>query len=249
MVVDFHSHVINKIDDGAKDMEMSLAMLRKSHDAGVGAVVFTPHCYPSSSHDVDKFIEKRNSALKNFEDLPENTPKLYKYGCEVHLTGDISRFPNIRELLIGDTDYMLLEMPMGMWTDDVVENVYKLTLKGIKPIIAHNERNMHQSVQHRNALHDLDVLVQINAPSLMMREYKKDIDTLFGMGMVHVIGTDMHNLTSRPPCMDKAEKIIKKRYGSDCWEYLHNNACRILNGDVISYRDFVPFRKRGLFGK
>ncbi len=249
MVIDFHCHVLHGIDDGAKDMSISSNMLRKSYDMGVEAVVFTSHCYPTSARDVDKFLKKREKQLEHFCQEFEKAPKFYKRGCEVHLTGDISQIPNIRELCIEDTDYMLLEMPMKMWTDETVENVYKLTLMGIKPIIAHDERNMHQKMQLRNALYDLDVLIQINAPSLSMKEYKKEIDRLFAIGMAHVIGTDMHNLTSRPPCMDIAKKIIKKRYGMECWNYLHGNAERILKGETISYRDFKVFKKLGIFSK
>lgn len=256
MIVDFHSHLFNKIDDGAKCMADTTNMLRKSYHMGVDGVLFTSHCYPVSAEDVDRFLKKREYQMGYFRYEPRlddppfiEMPKFFFRGCEVHLTGDISRIPNIKELCIEDTDYMLLEMPMKMWTDETVENVYKLTLMGIKPVIAHEERNMHQRQNLRNALYDLDVLIQINAPSLSMKEYKKDIDRLFAMGMAHVIGTDMHNLTSRPPCMDTARKIIKKRYGAECWDYLHNNATRILEGGTISYRDFKSFKKLGLFSK
>ncbi len=256
MVIDFHCHVLNGIDDGAINMAMTTNMLRNSFNTGVEGIVFTSHCYPASARDVEKFINKRKKQLEYFRYAPElgdppfiNMPKFYKEGCEVHLTGDISKIPNIRELCIEGTDYMLLEMPMKMWTDETIENVYKLTLMGIKPIIAHDERNKHQKMELRNALYDQDVLIQVNAPSFMMREYKKELDRLFAIGMAHVIGTDMHNLTSRPPCMDKARRIIKKRYGTECWEYLHNNATRILEGETISYRDFKSFKKLGIFSK
>ena len=77
--------------------------------------------------------------------------------------------------------------------------------------------------------------------------YKKEIDKLMRIGIVHVIGTDMHNTSTRKPCMDKAEKRIKKRYGINCWEYMINNAERILNGESISYRDFKAFKKKTIF--
>ena len=250
MIVDFHTHLFNRIDDGADCMNTTKNMLHKSLHHGVDAVLFTSHCYPVSPEDIEKFLHKREKQKAYFRYKPEwgdepftDVPKMYFDGCEVHLTGDISRFPNIKDLCIEKTDYMLLEMPMKMWTDETVENVYKLTLKGIKPIIAHDERNVHQRMELRNALYELDVLIQINAPSLSMKEYKKDIDRLFSIGMAHVIGTDMHNLTSRPPCMEEARKIIKKRYGRECWQYLHNNATRILAGETISYRDLRSFKK------
>lgn len=250
MVVDFHSHSLFKFDDGPTDMNMAAHMQFESRRQGVDAVVFTSHCYPVSARDVDKFLERRQKQYAHFEVMEfENAPQFYPHGCEVHLTGDISQIPNIRKLCIEDTSYMLLEMPMKLWSDETIENVYKLTVMGIRPIIAHDERNMHQRPQHRNALHDLDVLVQINAPSLMMKEYRRELDRLFEIGMAHVIGSDMHNITTRPQCMQKAGEIIGRRYGAECWEYLHDNATRILAGETISYREFRCFKKRGLFSK
>ncbi len=247
MVYDFHSHVLPAVDDGAKSVDISAQMLKKSAGTGVDAVLLSSHCYPNSENDIEKYINLRNEAMASLPDDSE-FPQLYK-GCEVHLTGDLSRFSNIDKLCIENTRYMLLEMPVSQWKDTTLDNVYKLTLKGILPIIAHDERNMHQRAELRNALYDLDVLIQINAPSLRMRQFRKEIDRLMRIGMAHVIGTDMHNMTSRKPCMDSAKKIVEKRYGKGCWEYLMNNAERILCGEEISYRDFKNFRKKGIFQK
>ena len=242
-MIDFHSHILPAIDDGAKDTSVAEQMLLKSKATGVTDIVLTPHCYPRSEHDIERFLMKRSQALDSF---PKTDMKVYS-ACEVHLTTDISKFRNIAKLCVENTKYMLLEMPVSPWRDEDIENVYKLTIMGINPIIAHNERNIHQKLNLRNALCDLDVLIQINAPSLTERCFKKEIDRLMNAGLVHVIGTDMHNLTSRPPCMDKAIKVIKKRYGDECALYLEKNARRILDGEEISYRDFKSFKKHSLF--
>ncbi len=244
MVYDFHSHALFGIDDGAKNIEMSVEMLKASKNMGVEAVLLTSHCYPCSSGDIDKYLEKREKSYNQLV-LAEGIPKLVK-GCEVHLTGDISKFKNLRKLCIEDTDYMLLEMPHTPWNDKLIEVVYKLTLMGIRPIIAHDERNMHQKQELRNALYDLDVLIQINAPSLFMFSHRKEIDKMLKLGLGHVLGTDMHNLSSRKPCLDKAKKKIKRRYGIECWEYFMDNANRILDNQVISYRDFKSFKKKNI---
>lgn len=245
MIYDFHSHVLPLMDDGAKSVEMSLTMLGESVKQGVDGVVATSHCYPNSEKSIEKYLSGRRSSLAMISEA-EGLPKLYM-GCEVHLTGDLSRFSNIKKLCIENTSYMLLEMPTSKWTDVTIDNVYKLTLLGIKPIIAHDERNMHQDTRLRNSLYELDVLIQINAPSLMLREYRRDIDRLFKMGMAHVIGTDMHNLTTRKPCMEEARKIVVRRYGEKCWEYLMRNAERVISGVEIPYSDFIKFKKKGIF--
>lgn len=245
MVCDFHSHVLYNIDDGAKNFETSLAMLKKSLEHGVDAVVLTSHCYPRSSRDIDKFLAKRESAYTRLC-MESGLPKLYK-ACEVHLMQDLTKFSNLRNLCIENTNYMLLEMPHAPWTDKIIENVYKLTIRGIIPIIAHNERNMHQKQAMLDSLYDLNVLIQINAPSILRYSYRKRIDKMMRLGLVHVIGTDMHNLKTRKPCMNKAQKIIKRRYGEECWEYMMDNSEKILNGEKISFLDFKSFRKKTVF--
>lgn len=245
MLCDFHSHVLYGVDDGANDIKTSIAMLKKSKEHGVDTVVLTSHCYPRSLRDIDKFLMKREGVYTKLSQISD-LPQLYK-GCEVHLTGDISRLSSIKKLCIENTNYMLLEMPHTSWTDKTIEYVYKLNLIGITPIIAHDERNMHQRSELRNTLYDLNVLIQINAPSLMKFTYRKQIDKMMRIGVAHVIGSDMHNMIKRKPCMDKAEKIIKKRYGAECWDYMMNNAERILNGETISFRDFKAFKKRTIF--
>ncbi len=245
MLCDFHSHVLFGIDDGAKDKKMSVAMLDKAKSDGVDTVLLTSHCYPRTFGDIDLFIENRDSAYNALTDV-SGLPKLVK-ACEVHVARDITKFSNIRKLCIENTNYMLLEMPHTAWTDKTIDIVYKLTLMGITPIIAHDERNMHQKQELRNSLYDLDVLIQINAPSLFMFTYRKQIDKMMRLGLVHVIGTDMHNLTSRKPCMKKAQKRIIKRYGEECWQYLMQNSEKILNGEEISYKEFKSFKKKCIF--
>ena len=45
-MTDFHSHILPGVDDGSKDVEMSVAMLRTLAEQGVDRVVATPHFYP-----------------------------------------------------------------------------------------------------------------------------------------------------------------------------------------------------------
>ena len=44
-VIDFHSHVLPGIDDGSRNIETSIEMLRLSRNAGVDRMIATPHFY------------------------------------------------------------------------------------------------------------------------------------------------------------------------------------------------------------
>ena len=42
-MVDIHSHILAEIDDGSKDMEMTINMLKKSEKSGTTDIIATPH--------------------------------------------------------------------------------------------------------------------------------------------------------------------------------------------------------------
>lgn len=250
MKADFHSHILPNFDDGAADEKTALEMIKASAGMGVDHIVSTSHCYPYSGGDITEFVRERNAAYSRLKaavaeagaELPD-----IRLGSEVHLTCDLSSLPGIEKLCIEGTRYMLLEMPSSKWSDERLDLVYKLTISGIKPIIAHMERNLGQKKELVEALLDLDVLVQINSSSFGVSSLKKELDRLFEGGLIHIIGTDMHNLDTRKPDMDRAEKYIRRRYGNTCWEYLMHNAELILGGEELTYRMLKSFKKKGLF--
>lgn len=41
---DIHCHILPGVDDGARDLDESLAMLEAAKQAGVTSIVCTPHC-------------------------------------------------------------------------------------------------------------------------------------------------------------------------------------------------------------
>ena len=66
-VIDFHSHILPGIDDGARNLETSLAMLRQVSSQGVDYMIATPHFY--ASHDrVDAFLNRREDAYNSLKE-------------------------------------------------------------------------------------------------------------------------------------------------------------------------------------
>ena len=48
-VIDFHSHILPGIDDGSRNVETSIGMLRMCREHGVDIMVATPHFYADSN--------------------------------------------------------------------------------------------------------------------------------------------------------------------------------------------------------
>ena len=62
-MVDFHTHILPGIDDGSKDVEMSLAMLAAEKDQKVDKIIATPHFY-AKQDSVQKFLERRRASYE-----------------------------------------------------------------------------------------------------------------------------------------------------------------------------------------
>ena len=76
-VIDFHSHILAGVDDGAPDLQTSLDMLSALSDMGVDKVVSTSHYY-NSVETISSFISRRDEALYKLERhiYARNNPRL-----------------------------------------------------------------------------------------------------------------------------------------------------------------------------
>ena len=221
-IIDFHSHILPSVDDGAKDMETSVKMLEVLSSQGVDKVVSTSHYY-KFSEEVQSFLNHRDESLFRLETyikehdlfLPEIVP-----AAEVRMYPELWKEPLLDKLCIGETKNILIEMPYDKWTEWMYNEIYALIAKGYTPVMAHLERYIDRIPQKEifaKLLH-MDVLVQINAESFEERGRRRFIKKLVKGGFPIVIGTDCHNLTSRKPHIDSAIKYIVKKYREDYLE-------------------------------
>ena len=55
-MIDWHSHILPKLDDGSEDLKQSLDMLAMLAEQGVQRVVATPH-FRANKESVDAFLQ------------------------------------------------------------------------------------------------------------------------------------------------------------------------------------------------
>ena len=84
MYVDFHSHILPGIDDGAENSEMSLKMLGLERKSGVTRIAATPHFY-MSSQSLEDFLEKRSGAFESIHQSAQS--ERYAFGNIEGVTG------------------------------------------------------------------------------------------------------------------------------------------------------------------
>lgn len=232
-LVEVHSHILPAVDDGSKSVEMSLQMIDALQKQGAKAIILTPHYY-SDEISLDDFLRKREQAFNALEKaLPPGSPRLIP-AAEVYISKYIFNYDSLDELCIGNSGYALIEHPFTSPFDesdyDRLVNMY--CDYGIKPVLAHIER-------YRALLEDtfrldqyikMGCLVQVNINSFYdaPKSIRKKLFGLLENGRIHFVGSDCHNLTSRPPDFSKGLSAIANTCTIEAVEALMHNANELI---------------------
>lgn len=236
-MIDFHSHILPGIDDGADSVETSLEMLAISRENGVDTVILTPHCHPRSQEHIDRFLENRKRAFESLSSaLTGDLPKIIP-ASEIRIYQGFCKYNRLDELCISGTDCILLEMPYELWKDYAFEEIYQITRLGFKPIMAHLDRFLDQE-KHFHEFFSLGSLTQINTSAFLESSTRKKMADLFGKGHIHVIGSDAHDLFMRKPDMKSAYEIISKKFGKEYIDYIDYAGENILKNEDVRPSDF-----------
>jgi len=215
-MIDIHSHILPNLDDGSKSVEMSLEMLRRGAAQGVQTVVATPHFYPTRNNP-EKFCEDRQNARERLGQLPEGLPQVL-LGAEVAYFDGISRSEELEGLCLGGTRLLLVEMPMTAWNDHMITELENISGNlGLQPVLAHVDRYLHRSQLPRylDYLLSVDVLAQANAEAFLEFSKRGKMLRLLKNGCLDFLGSDAHNLTTRPPNLAEAARVIEKKLGKE----------------------------------
>lgn len=215
-MIDWHSHILPRIDDGSKSVEESVSMLRSLASQGIKTVIATPHFYADDC-SVERFLERRERSFEKLKSqLTEDMPGI-RLGAEVRYYQGISRLEMLKDLRIEKTKLLLLEMPMCVWTESMIRELTELSGKGgVQIVLAHIDRYIKlqkQSVWKR--LLENGILMQTNASFFTSFSAKRKAISMMGDGYIHFIGSDCHNMTTRPPMIGKAFENIRKKLGED----------------------------------
>ena len=218
-IIDFHSHILSKVDDGSRSVEESIAMLRKAAEQGINHVIATPHFYPQNDTP-ERFLKRREKAemaLREEMSKHSGLPQL-SVGAEVYYFTGISDSEAMLQLTIDKKRCILLEMPIGPWTDRVYQDLEDLYSKqGLLPIVAHVERYFGRFSTYGipQQLEELPVLVQANAEFFLQRSTSAKALRMLKKKQIHLLGSDCHDLTSRKPNLMEAVALIEKKLGED----------------------------------
>ncbi len=258
-MIDIHSHILPKIDDGAETWEMSLAMARIAVEDGIKTMAATPHMlngvYNVSRDQILTQVEELRRRLKE-----ENIDLEIVAGADTHVTQDFMTHLNDGTLLtINDAGkYILVEFPQSILEQATYDMLFEIQLAGVIPVITHPERYFDIQRNYRIAYKwaESGNIIQVTAASLV-GELGEAAQTsamrLLKEGIVHVVASDAHSTEWRRPVMSSARRLVADVLSEDHAEliFLERPRC-IVAGDYVevpSPEDVKPSGKPSWYRK
>lgn len=226
-MIDFHSHILPNIDDGARSIEETFHLMKEAKEAGFEAVILTSHYmedyYETNAPEREVWVKLiYDKLLEKGLDL-----KLY-LGSEIYFSSHmIQLLEEGKACTINDTSYVLFELPMQAEPMNLYDVVYEMLQYKLVPILAHPER--YTFVQKEpNLIYDLiqkGVLMQANYGSFVGQYGEKAkiiAEKLLENNMIHFLGTDVHRENSIYPKIPFIIQNLSEKIGFEKLDQLTN---------------------------
>lgn len=245
-LTDLHCHILPGIDDGARTVDDSLSLIKRSSEQGVKNFVFTPHFYPEEISP-ESFAQRRDAAERSLRAALEGSGMSdirYRVGAEIAYTPMLAEMP-LEKLCYSGTRYLLLELLAMYEPVDVEGLIYRLRDRGYTPILAHIERFSYIS-DDPTLLYkwvSAGALAQVNAGWAMRDSHaKRRIEKLFDWNLVHFMASDTHSIERRPPNLPDGYSLLPENIAAA----FKNNADAVFAGrDINAARPQKPVYKLG----
>lgn len=196
--VDIHSHLLPGIDDGAKDMDDSLKLIKKMSSYGIKNFITTPHVmgefYPNSSELILEKLSLVKKALKNKGINNISISAAAEYMMDEQFLERLDK----NDILTLKDKFVLVEMSFISAPLNLFEIIFEIQLKGYKPILAHPERYAfyHNDINSYYKLKKAGCLFQLNLLSLGLnygKAVQKTTIELLKNNLYDFVGTDTHH--------------------------------------------------------
>lgn len=224
-MIDLHSHILPGLDDGAADVEVSVAMARLAVADGVTQMACTPHVLPGKYPNTSANILPAVAALQAVLDA-RGIPLTLLAGGDVHVDWDLPDKLAAGEIpTLNGSRYFLLEPPHEILPPNLELLASRLLDAGFVPVITHPERlgwiKKHYGVIER--LGAMGCPLQLTAESIVggfgraPREYA---ERMLDAGIVSLFASDAHSARWRKPLMFAARQVVAEGWGEDVAEDL-----------------------------
>lgn len=212
-LVDVHCHLLPGIDDGAADLETALAMAQLAVADGIDTVVVTPHQQGAFHRNDGATIRARTEEFAAALAAHE-IPLRVLPGADVRIEPELVRGVLSGQIVsLGDhRRHVLLELPHELYLplEGLLDDLASARMTGV---LSHPERNLGilQRPEVLRPLVEAGCLMQVTAGSLL-GAFGPRIEAfsiwLLKQGLIHLVASDAHGLTSRRPLLSPAHRRI-----------------------------------------
>lgn len=249
-MIDLHCHILPGIDDGAENLEASIAMAEKAIQQGITHILCTPH------HNNGKYSNEKSQVISLVASLQaelekRQLPLTLLEGQEVRITGTLIEDIHRDEILFTDLDdtYLLIEFPTLEVPLYAERLFFELLELGKTPVIVHPERNAHfrEDPNHLLPFLDMGCLAQLTAPSyvgVFGKDIQKTAKTMVKHNLVQMAASDAHGVSKRTFYLKECYEQIAKDFGKEKVVQMKQVAKDLINGDEISYPVYEEVKKK-----
>lgn len=214
--VDMHNHILPGIDDGAKNVEESIALIKGFAEFGVTSFIATPHImdnyYPNTPSTINEALSNLKKGLEK-----ETFNEIEISAAAEHMID--SNFETLLEngsVMPMKQNYLLVEMSYLQSSINFSSSIKKIAAHRFFPILAHPERYvfLHGKLKKHKKYKKKGMLYQMNMLSLSEfygKEVQKVAYKLLDENLFDFIGSDVHN---QQQLQYLKEMKISKKYQS-----------------------------------
>lgn len=235
IMIDIHCHLLYGVDDGAKTMEESVAMLEEAKAQGISAIILTPH------YRHGMFAYPKEQIEEHYRLLEPYAQKLGIYlalGTEYHVNSHIvEALDSGRCRTMAGSRYVLCEYSHDSEYTYMYQMTQELILHGYVPVLAHVERyGALADLQLVEELRNLGAWITVNADAVLGLEGmgpKKYCKKMLKAECVDVIASDSHGVRQRANHMAKCYEFIEKKFDKAyAGQLFVTNPKKILAGEM-----------------
>jgi protein-tyrosine phosphatase len=234
--VDLHCHLLAGVDDGAKSLEDSLEMARALVDLGFSTVAPSPHARPE--YAPPELVETRLAELRAALEREGLALTLGRNAENVLDDAFLRSLGTPTARMLGAGPYVLVELPYTTPVPALLDILFRIRTKGVRPVIAHPERCLEFERKGRAAeAVRAGALLQLDVGALTGRyggTAKKLGRALLEDGLYALGATDLHAPVGARDWVGKALAELRVRAGEQAFgRLMRDNPARLLTGDAL----------------
>jgi protein-tyrosine phosphatase len=212
---DMHSHLLPAVDDGASNVEESIALIQGLCDLGYKNFVTTPHIYQDIYPNSPETLRPAHASLMSALEAAGLDVGL-RFAAEYFLDDHLQELlkEGREKILTVYDNCVLVETSFTQLIMGLDDRLFELQAAGYKPILAHPERYgyWHAEKDQFHTLKERGILLQVNLLSLIGYYGRSVAETaryLVRQEIVDLVGTDCHHERHIGALRNGAKEILQ----------------------------------------